>query len=72
MITRSDRGGEIALLAVVMADAVDVGGEDASDIFVDEEEFDILFDTVVLVAITIMIYPSGRGCYRLESAFGLK
>jgi hypothetical protein len=40
--------------------------EDASNVLLDEEEFEILFDTVVLVAIMIMIYPSGReekGCY---------
>jgi hypothetical protein len=34
--------------------------EDASNVLLDEEEFEILFDTVVLVAIMIMIYPSGR------------
>jgi len=39
---------------------VGVGGEDAGDDFVDEEEFEILVDTVVLVAIIIMVYPSGR------------
>jgi hypothetical protein len=38
----------------------DVGGEDASDVLLDEEEFEILLDTVVLVAIMIMVYPSGR------------
>jgi hypothetical protein len=27
-----------------------VGGEDVSDVLLDEEEFDILLDTVVLVA----------------------
>jgi hypothetical protein len=37
-----------------------VGGEDVSDVLLDEEEFDILLDTVVLVAIMIMVYPSGR------------
>ena len=42
------------------------GGEDVSDVLLDEEEFEILLDTVELVAIMIMIYPSGRGCSRFE------
>jgi hypothetical protein len=42
------------------------GGEDVSDVLLDEEEFEILLDTVVLVAIIIMIYRSGRVCSRFE------
>lgn len=61
-ITRSNTGGDIALFVVVDEDVV---GEDASETLVDDEEFDILFDTVVLVAITIMIYRSGR-CFSFE------
>jgi len=57
-ITRSKFVGDIALFVVVIMD--DVGGEDASDVLLDEEEFEILLDTVVLVAIMIMVYPSGR------------
>lgn len=64
-ITRSDIGGDIALFAVVIVVDEDVVGEDASETLVDDEEFDILFDTVVLVAITIMIYRSGR-CFSFE------
>jgi len=59
-ITRSKFGGDVALFVVVIADDVGVGGEDASDVLLDEEEFEILLDTVVLVAIMIMVYPSGR------------
>jgi hypothetical protein len=51
-------GGDVALFVVAMV--VVVGGEDASDVLLDDEEFEILFDTVVLVAIMIMVYPSGR------------
>ncbi len=57
-ITRSNMGGDVALFVVAMV-VVD-GGEDASDVLLDEEEFEILLDTVVLVAIMIMVYPSGR------------
>ncbi len=57
-ITRSNMGGDVALFVVAMV--VVVGGEDASDVLLDDEEFEILFDTVVLVAIMIMVYPSGR------------
>ncbi|CAM4989825.1 unnamed protein product, partial [Rotaria socialis] len=34
--------------------------EDVADVLLDEEEFETLLDTVVLVAITIMVYPSRR------------
>ncbi len=47
-------------MVVVIIDVVVGGGEDASDVLVDEEEFEILVDTVVLVAIMIMVYPSER------------
>ncbi len=59
-ITRSKFGGDVALFVVVIADDVGVGGEDASDVLLDEEEFEILLDTVALVAIMIMVYPSER------------
>ena len=56
-ITRSKtRGGEFVLFVVAIVVDEDVVGEDASDTLVDDEEFDILFDTVVLVAMLIMIY----------------
>jgi hypothetical protein len=54
-IIRSVFVGDVALLVVVIID-VAVGGEDASDVLLDEEEFEILLDTVEFVAIMIMIY----------------
>ena len=46
-------------VVVAMIDVA--GGEDASDVFVlDEEELEILFDTVVLVAIIIIVYSAIR------------
>jgi hypothetical protein len=59
-ITRSNVGGDVALFVVVIMDDVVVGGEDASDVLLDDEVFEILLDTVVLVAIMIMAYRSGR------------
>ena len=45
--------GEVVAV-VAMIDVA--GGEDASDVFVlDEEELEILFDTVELVAIIIIV-----------------
>ena len=63
-ITRSLIDGVVELFVTVVDIIVDVvaGGDDAGveDVFVDDEEFEILLETVGLVAIVIMIYPSGR------------
>jgi hypothetical protein len=48
--------GDVALNVVVVIDVV-VGGEDVSDVLLDEEEFEILLDTVEFVAIMIIVYP---------------
>lgn len=64
-ITRSLIDGDVELfVTVVVVDIIDdvvAGGDDAGDedVFVDDEEFEILLETVALVAIMIMVYPSG-------------
>jgi len=56
-ITRSEILGDVILFvaAVVIVDVVVVdGGEDAADVLLVAEEFEILLDTVVLVDIMII------------------